>query len=68
MKRLDLVLARAFGEKISAQLAHHAFPKTRLALHNLQKSSAQLGLLYDLKNNLPWKTKKELISNIFANL
>ena len=53
MKRLDLVLARAFGEKISAQLAHHAFPKTWLALHNLQKSSAQLGLLYDLKNNLP---------------
>ena len=32
-----------------------------------KKSSVQLGLLYHLKIELTWKTKNELISNIFAN-
>ena len=38
----------------------------RLAI-SCKNSSVQLGLLYHLKNELPLKTKNELISNIFAN-
>ena len=34
--------------------------------HILQKSSVQLGLLYDFKNRVTLKTKNELIFNIFA--
>ena len=43
--KLGSVLARAFGQKSSAR-------------HILQKSSVQLGLLYDLKTQVTLKNKK----------
>ena len=60
-----------FGSSFWAKklgLAQLAMPSKKLgsARHILQKSSVQLGLLYDLKNRVTLKTKNELIFNIFA--
>jgi len=41
------------GNKARFGLACHAFQKLGSARHILEKSSVQLGLLYDLKNELP---------------
>ena len=65
--RLGSVLARAFGKK---SLAWLSMPSKKLdsARHILQKKlgSARLASIIQ-KTGLPWKAKKELISNIFVN-
>ena len=65
--QLGLVLARAFGQQCSTRLGLPCLPKSSAWLAiSCKNSSVQLGLLYDLKNQVTLKTKNELIFNIFA--